>query len=180
MPLTTAKRLHYVCTYSDYTITPEHIHHHVSTVHWVMVAASQQGRECRFLPLGLIYRHVPGGYCTDLLLRPGVNCPTLGSISNRTARDIGPDTSKRRHYIIPRCYGKWSLQTPPLRETHHPDEGSWDAGPALPRNGVSSQHTGRDPANLLWQNTLPSQLLLKDPCACGLSVAIFYLNYSII
>lgn len=106
----------YCITSSDYTITPEHsIYHQVSSAHWMIVWASQQGRECGFLPLGLIYCPVLGCYCTDLLLRPGVNCPALGSISNRTARDMGPDTSKCWHYIIPCCFGKWSLQTPPYK-----------------------------------------------------------------
>jgi hypothetical protein len=32
---------------------------------------------------------------------PEVNCPAQGSISNRTAKDMGLDTSKRCQYIIP-------------------------------------------------------------------------------
>lgn len=106
VPLPTANLLHPACTSSDYTITPGHIYHCVSSVHWVIVTANQQGRECGFLPLGLIYSPVLGCYCTDLLLRPGVNCSTLGSISNRTARNMGPDTSKSWHYIIPFCFRK--------------------------------------------------------------------------
>lgn len=85
---------------------------HVSSVHRVIVTANQEGRECWFFPLGLIYYPMLGCYCTDLLLRPGVNCPALGSISNRTGRDMGPDTFERWHYIIPCCFHKWSLQTP--------------------------------------------------------------------
>lgn len=74
-----------------------------------------EGRVLMLLPLGLIYFFMLGCYSTDLLLRPGVNCPALGSISNRTARDMGPDTSKRWHYIIPHCFSKWSLHTPPYK-----------------------------------------------------------------
>lgn len=133
---------------------------------------------CISLPLGLIYCPVLGCYCTELLLRAGVNCPALGSISNRTARDMGPDISKRWHYIIPRCFSKWSLQTPPYKS---PIIQKKEARPALTGNVISSQHTGRDPAHLSWQNTLPPQLLLEDQWVCGVSVAIFYLNnYSII
>lgn len=167
VPLPTANLLHHSCTSSDCTITPEHIYHHVSSAHWVILAANQQGRVCGFLPLGLIYCPVLGCYCTDLLLRPGVNCPALGSISNRTARDMGPDTSKRWHYIIPRCSGKWSLQTPPYKSLIIQKKEAGDARPALPGNVISSQHTGRDPAHLSWQNTLPPQLLLEDQWVCG-------------
>lgn len=105
----TASHLNHSCISSANVITQKHFYHCVS-----LVAFNQQGRDCGFLPLGFIYHPVRSCYCTDLLLGPGVNCPALGSISN-TARDMGPDTSKRWHYIIPYCFGKLSLQTPPYK-----------------------------------------------------------------
>lgn len=79
----------------------EQLFHHGVAAHRVK-AAKQLERERRVLPLGFDLLS-----CARLLLlRPGVNCPTLGSISNRTARDMGPDTSKWQHYIIPPCSGK--------------------------------------------------------------------------
>ncbi len=158
--LPAASLLHHSCTSSDYTITPEHIYHHVSRAHWVIVAANRQGRKCRFLPLGLIYGPVLGCYCTDLLLRPGVNCRALGSISNRTARDMGPDTSKRCHYIIPCCFGKWSLQTPPYKSLIIQEKEAGMRGKHCP--GMSSPHNaqgGRSSSSIMT-NTFPSHLPL--------------------
>lgn len=171
-----ANLLHHSSTCSDYTITPEHIYHHVSRAHWVIAAANQQGRECGFLPLGLIYCPVLGCYCTDLLLRPGVNCPTLGSISNRTARDMGPDTSKRCHYIIPHCFGKWSLQTPPYKSLIIQKKEARLRGKRFPR--MSSPHSapgGGDPAHLSWQthSLLTASAPPRDQWVCKVSVAIF-------
>lgn len=132
----TSNQLHHSYISSYNTITQKHFYHLVSSVHWVMVAANQRGRECGFLPLGLIYCSVLGSYCTDLLLRPEVNCPALGSISNRTARDMGPDTSKRWHYIIPCCFGKWSQQTPPYNSLiiQKKEAGIRRPGMSSPRN----------------------------------------------
>lgn len=99
-------------------------HRAATTVEWRQ--SEGRARKSRLLPPGLIYRPALGCYCADLLQRPEVNCPTLGSISNRTVPDMGPDTSKRRHYIIPCCSGKWSLPTPPPEKSHHPEGGSGD------------------------------------------------------
>lgn len=110
----TASPLHLTFTSTDDMISWCTSNHHVSSSRGATVRAEQQERRCEFLPLGLIYRPVLGCYSTDLLPRPGVNCPTLGSISNRTARDMGPDTSKCCYYIIACCFGKWSLHTPPF------------------------------------------------------------------
>lgn len=136
------------------------------------------GWECVHHPLGLIYCPMLGCYCTDLLLRPGVNCPALGSISNRTARDMGPDTSKRWHYIIPRCFSKWSTQTPPYKSL---GEGSQNLRPELPGNVISFRAHWERSSSSIMTSTLPPLLLLEDQWMCGVSVAIFYLNnYSII
>lgn len=164
--------------FTDCMIVQEHIYNHVSLVHWVTVAANQERWECVHHPLGLIYCPMLGCYCTDLLLRPGVNCPALGSISNRTARDMGPDTSKRWHYIIPRCFSKWSTQTPPYKSL---GEGSQDLRPELPGNVISFRAHWERSSSSIMTSTLPPLLLLEDRWMCGVSVAIFYLNnYSII
>lgn len=164
--------------FTDCMIAQEHIYNHVSLVHWVTVAANQEGWECVHHPLGLIYCPMLGCYCTDLLLRPGVNCPALGSISNRTARDMGPDTSKRWHYIIPRCFSKWSTQTPPYKSL---GEGSQNLRPELPGNVISFRAHWERSSSSIMTSTFPPLLLLEDQWMCGVSVAIFYLNnYSII
>lgn len=163
----------------DYKGTPENIQYHVIPAHWV-TAASQQGREWRLLPLDLIYCPVLSCYCTDLLLRPEVNCSTLGSISNRRAWDMETDTSKCWHYIISRCFSKWSLQTPLYRSLIILKQQAQMQGQHW--QGMSSPHKepGRHGSSIMT-NIFPAHLLMEDHWAWGVSVVIFYLNnYSII